>query len=194
MLPTSVSLGVECQAFNDLPGAGNRRLKPLVPRVQHAQAQTIGAEVFAGAVCDMDELGVDPVGKVQGQDRREWDWGRGLGILEHGIRVDLVADEVEFVLPAEACNFLDCFRRLTSVSCGHFLYQVWSTCVASPEWVMRAQSSLSVLESFPSSTGRLSYLVSRTARTLIPFSLASVRALSSDLMFIRGSNTSSNPL
>jgi hypothetical protein len=32
--------------------------------VQHAQAQAVGAEVFAGAVCDVDELGVDPVGKV----------------------------------------------------------------------------------------------------------------------------------
>ena len=57
-------LAVRASSFHHLPGTGNRRLEPLVLGVQHAQAQAVGAEVFAGAVCDVDELGVGPVGKV----------------------------------------------------------------------------------------------------------------------------------
>lgn len=95
-----------------LPGAGHGRLKPLVPGVQHAQPQAVGAEVFACPVCDVDKLRVDPVAQVQGEDGREWDRIRHPGLLEDGVRVYLVADEMELVLAAEARDFLYCLDRL----------------------------------------------------------------------------------
>lgn len=47
-------LAVRGSGLYHLPGPGNRRLKPLVSGVQHAQAQAIGAEIFTGPICDMD--------------------------------------------------------------------------------------------------------------------------------------------
>ena len=111
-----VSRAVGAWGLGHSPGAGNHRLKPLVSGVQHAQAQTVGAEVFACPVRDVDKLGVDVVGEIQGQHRREGDRVRRLGVLKDGLGVDLVADEMELVLSAEAGDLPQCVGRLCTVS------------------------------------------------------------------------------
>ena len=95
--------------------------------MQHPQPQAVGAKVFAGPVRDVDELGIDAVVQVEGEDRGEGDGARCLGVLKDRVGVDLVADEVELVFPAEARDGLDRVDCLLAVSNGSCLGTVCGT-------------------------------------------------------------------
>lgn len=114
--------------------------------MQHAQPQAVGAEVLARAVCDVEELWVDPVCQVQSECGCERDRGRCLRVLEDRVGVDLVADDMELVAAAETGDFLDRLGRLVMLvvhipSHNHAL----GTYVAPSERVVRTETNCQLL-------------------------------------------------